>query len=91
MLLLAGHLCFQPYNLYGSTLLRFFDEVAWVDRMKLRALKAIAQLQAVGVIRSVHSYIEVLDRAGLERRTCECYGAVNREFDRLLSETQPHR
>jgi hypothetical protein len=26
----------------------------------------------------------VLDRRGLESRACECYGAVKREFDRLL-------
>jgi CRP-like cAMP-binding protein len=27
-----------------------------------------------------------LDRAGLERRTCECYAVVKREYDRLLPE-----
>jgi hypothetical protein len=26
----------------------------------------------------------VLDRAGLERRTCECYAVVKKEYDRLL-------
>jgi hypothetical protein len=26
----------------------------------------------------------VLDRAGLEARTCECYAVVKRECDRLL-------
>jgi len=26
----------------------------------------------------------VLDRAGLEARTCECYSVVKREYDRLL-------
>jgi hypothetical protein len=26
----------------------------------------------------------VLDRAGLERRTCECYAVVRKEYDRLL-------
>jgi hypothetical protein len=28
--------------------------------------------------------ISVLDRAGLERRTCECYAVVKREYARLL-------
>jgi hypothetical protein len=26
----------------------------------------------------------VLDRAGLEAASCECYGAVRRQFERLL-------
>ena len=29
--------------------------------------------------------IRVLDRRGLEAATCECYGVVRRQFDRLLS------
>jgi hypothetical protein len=28
--------------------------------------------------------ITVLDRAGLEKRTCECYAVVKKESDRLL-------
>ena len=28
--------------------------------------------------------IEVLDRAGVERRSCECYAVVKKEYDRLL-------
>ncbi|MBK3743034.1 Crp/Fnr family transcriptional regulator, partial [Paraburkholderia aspalathi] len=35
-------------------------------------------------IRYGHGHIEVLDRPGLEKRVCECYGVVKREFDRLL-------
>jgi hypothetical protein len=26
----------------------------------------------------------VLDRTGLENRTCECYAVVKKEYDRLL-------
>jgi hypothetical protein len=26
----------------------------------------------------------VLDRTGLEKRTCECYAVVKKEYDRLL-------
>jgi hypothetical protein len=29
----------------------------------------------------------VLDRAGLEACTCECYGVVKKEYDRLLPAT----
>jgi len=29
----------------------------------------------------------VLDRPGLEQRTCECYAVVKTEYDRLLPKT----
>ncbi|MEP6883646.1 MAG: Crp/Fnr family transcriptional regulator [Gammaproteobacteria bacterium] len=37
-----------------------------------------------GLIRYARGRISVLDRPGLERRTCECYAVVKREYDRLL-------
>ncbi len=46
--------------------------------------EAALALQAAGLIRYHRGHIEVLDRAGLEQRCCECYGVVRREFDRLL-------
>jgi CRP-like cAMP-binding protein len=46
--------------------------------------EAALQLQKVGLIRYVRGRITVLDREGLERRTCECYAVVKREYDRLL-------
>lgn len=45
---------------------------------------AARKLQEAGLIRNSHDPIEVLDRPGLEKRVCECYGGVKREFDRLL-------
>jgi len=42
------------------------------------------QLQKEGLIRYARGHITVLDRAGLEKRTCECYAVVKREYDRLL-------
>jgi CRP-like cAMP-binding protein len=41
-------------------------------------------LQRAGLIRYVRGRIVALDRAGLERRTCECYAVVKKEYDRLL-------
>jgi hypothetical protein len=32
--------------------------------------------------------IQVLDRPGLERRSCECYAVVKKEYDRLLPATE---
>jgi CRP-like cAMP-binding protein len=46
--------------------------------------EAALKLQAAGLIRYSHGHIEVLDRPGLERRVCECYAVVKREFERLL-------
>jgi CRP-like cAMP-binding protein len=42
------------------------------------------KLQKAGLIRYQHGRICVLDRAGLEACSCECYEVVRREFDRLL-------
>lgn len=42
------------------------------------------KLQQAGLIRYGRGHITVLDRAGLEERTCECYAVVKREYDRLL-------
>jgi CRP-like cAMP-binding protein len=44
------------------------------------------RLQHAGLIRYARGHISVLDRAKLERRTCECYAVVKREYDRLLPE-----
>jgi CRP-like cAMP-binding protein len=45
---------------------------------------AAMNLQREGLIRYARGHIHVLNRPGLERRTCECYGVVKREYDRLL-------
>jgi CRP-like cAMP-binding protein len=42
------------------------------------------KLQKAGLIRYVRGHITVLDRPGLEKRTCECYAVVKTEYDRLL-------
>ena len=46
--------------------------------------EAAVKLQDAGLIRYSHGRIEVLDRAGLEKRACECYRVVRRECERLL-------
>ena len=42
------------------------------------------KLQKAGLIQYARGHITVLDRPGLEARTCECYAVVKREYDRLL-------
>jgi CRP-like cAMP-binding protein len=46
--------------------------------------QAAGALQKDGLIRYERGRIVVLDRPGLERRTCECYAVVKKEHDRLL-------
>ncbi len=48
---------------------------------------AAGHLQEAGVIRYRRGHITVLDRDGLEKRACECYAVVKREYDRLLPAT----
>jgi CRP-like cAMP-binding protein len=42
------------------------------------------KLQEAGLIRYARGRITVLDRSALEKRSCECYAVVKREYDRLL-------
>jgi len=46
--------------------------------------EAATKLQLAGLIRYTRGHITVMDRAGLEQRTCECYAVVRREYERLL-------
>ena len=47
--------------------------------------EAAGRLQADGLISYRRGRINVLDRAKLEERACECYAVVRRESDRLLA------
>jgi len=46
--------------------------------------EAALKLQREGLISYSRGHIQVLDRPGLEARSCECYAVVKREYDRLL-------
>jgi len=45
---------------------------------------AAGNLQKDGIIRYNRGHITVVDRPKLEKRVCECYAVVKKEFDRLL-------
>jgi Mn-dependent DtxR family transcriptional regulator len=49
--------------------------------------EAAGRLHKAGIINYQRGRITVLDRPGLERRTCECYAVVKKEYDRLLPTT----
>jgi CRP-like cAMP-binding protein len=48
------------------------------------AAESALNLHNAGLIDYTRGRIQVLDREGLERRTCECYAVVKKEYDRLL-------
>jgi len=48
--------------------------------------EAALKVQKAGLIKYARGHITVLDRPGLEKRTCECYQVVKTEYERLLPE-----
>jgi CRP-like cAMP-binding protein len=51
--------------------------------------EAALNLQRAGLIRYQRGRITVLDRPGLQARTCECYAVVRKEYERLLAPPLP--
>jgi CRP-like cAMP-binding protein len=45
------------------------------------------KLQKAGLIKYSRGHITIIDRLGLEKRSCECYEVVKKEYDRLLPAT----
>lgn len=46
--------------------------------------EVLQALQKKGLIHCGRGKIEVIDRPGLEAASCECYGAIKREYEHLL-------
>lgn len=51
--------------------------------------ESAGKLEREGLITYSRGTITVLDRAGLEKRACECYAVVKREVERLLPQPAP--
>jgi CRP-like cAMP-binding protein len=72
-------------RLSGSHLLMTQELIANMLGVRREGVtEAAGRLQKAGLISYVRGKIEVIDRQGLEARTCECYKVVKDEYDRLL-------
>jgi hypothetical protein len=47
---------------------------------------AAGGLRWAGLVHHGRGNVTIIDRRGLIRRSCECYGVSKKEFDRLLGE-----
>lgn len=61
----------------------FLSHMLGVRRASVTVVAGI--LQKAGLIRYSRGQMTILDRPGLEKVACECYGSVKAEFDRLFS------
>jgi len=50
--------------------------------------EAAGNLQKAGIISYRRGHISVLDKKGLESRSCECYGVVKNEISHLLNDVR---
>jgi hypothetical protein len=60
----------------------FLADMLGVQRTTVTAVAG--SMQTKGLISYRRGIVEILDRAGLEAMTCECYSAVRRGYERLL-------
>ncbi len=65
----------------------FLAEMLGVQRTYVT--KVASALQNAGFIRYHRGVVTIVDRPGLEKASCECYGAVREHFDRVLAGIYP--
>ena len=74
-------------RLGGNTIVMTHELIAGMLGVRREGVTETAlKLQTAGLIRYSRGRITVLDRGGLERRACECYAVVRKEYDRLLTD-----
>jgi CRP-like cAMP-binding protein len=72
-------------RLHGNDLMMTQELIANMLGVRREGVtEAALKLQKSGLIHYVRGHITVVDRPGLEKRTCECYAVVKHEYDRLL-------
>jgi hypothetical protein len=75
-------------RLEGDELVVTQEQIAHMLGVRREGVTAGAlKLQGAGLIRYGRGRISILDRAGLEARSCECYAVVKGAYDRLSEDT----
>jgi len=78
----------------GEELIMTQELIATMLGVRRERVTAVAgKLQKLGLVQYQRGHISIVDRTGLEDLACECYGAVKKEFARLLpevSQKKPH-
>ena len=75
----------ERLRLQGSDLVMTQELIANMLGVRREGVtNAAMNLQRAGLITYARGHIHVVDRQGLEQRTCECYAVVKQEYDRLL-------
>jgi CRP-like cAMP-binding protein len=69
-------------RLQGTELVMTQSQICW--ECVVRSYESRAEVAEPSVIHYKRGRIQVVDRAGLEKCTCECYAVVKAEYDRLL-------
>ena len=52
--------------------------------------ESASKLQKLGLIKYKRGHITILDRKGIESKSCECYQVVKTEYDRLMPKVAEH-
>jgi hypothetical protein len=75
----------QPRSVAGNELVMTQELIANMLGVRREGVtEGALKLQHAGLIRYGRGHITALDRKGLEKRSCECYAVVKKEYDRLL-------
>lgn len=59
---------------------------AMLGTRRVGVSEAAGRLQAAGLMSYSRGRIRVLDKAGLKKKSCECYGFIRQQFDGLLKD-----
>ena len=82
---LCGCLLHSLDRLQGTEVVVTQELIASMLGVRRESVTAAAgHLQEAGLIHYSRGHISVLDRVGLEQRSCECHAVVKKEYDRLL-------
>lgn len=82
---LSRYLLLTHDRLQGDQLLLTQEMIANMLGVRREGItEAALKLQHAGLIKYARGKIMILDRPAIERRSCECYSVVRKEYDRLL-------